>query len=233
MIIGGFQKNSMIDYPGKISSVIFTSGCNFHCPYCHNPSLVKNFEIKNQIDKKVIIKFLKKRKLIIDGVVISGGEPTLQKELPDFCKEIKDIGYSVKIDTNGSKPEIIKYLIENKLIDYIAMDVKTVPELYNKYITRSFNPDNIIKSIKTIMNSSINYEFRTTCARPVVDEEILMEIVKLIKGAKLYTLQKFTMDHTILYPDLFANIKDNYSEFEIRHFQSKMAMYVEKCIVHV
>ena len=130
MVIGGIQKISLIDYPGKLSCVLFLSGCNFKCPYCHNPQLVKSDSAYSDcLDEKAVYEFLESRKGLIDGVVISGGEPTLQKNLPLLCNEIKEMGYLVKLDTNGSRPKAIKLLIDEGLVDYVAMDIKSDPLL--------------------------------------------------------------------------------------------------------
>ena len=134
MRIGGLQKNSLIDYPGKVSCVLFLSGCNFDCPYCHNPDLVRgSLSCHPFLDEKAVYEFLKRRKRFLDGVVISGGEPTLNKNLFRLCEKIKQIGYPLKLDTNGSQPQVIKRLINEGLVDYIAMDIKTDPLHYSPY----------------------------------------------------------------------------------------------------
>jgi len=150
MIIGGIQKTSLIDYPSKISCVIFVSGCNFDCPYCHNPDLVKRSSSNLLIDVYEVLEFLKKRRPLLDGIVITGGEPTLQGDLFGFCEQIKTLGYPVKLDTNGSRPGVIKQLIEKKLIDYIAMDIKTAPDRYSPDITKTYNSDDLCGSIQFI-----------------------------------------------------------------------------------
>jgi pyruvate formate lyase activating enzyme len=167
MIIGGFQKNSMIDFPGKISSVVFTGGCNFKCPYCHNPSLVDgSFET---IPESSVFEYLKKRKGLIEGVVVTGGEPTLHKDLPFFCSRIKDLGFSVKLDTNGSKPDIIKKIVSTRSVDYIAMDVKAPLHNYYPDICKDKDvAEKIQSSIDVVIDSGIDYEFRVTCAKPFV-----------------------------------------------------------------
>ena len=229
MIIGGWQKNSFIDYPGKISCVLFTSGCNFECPYCHNPDLVKS-KPKNVLYLKCVYDFLEARKGLLDGVVISGGEPTLHEELFLLCKRIHQMGYPVKLDTNGSRPNVIKKLIDEDMIDYIAMDIKTDPYEYSPLIQKECNPDHILSSIKIIMESSLTYEFRTTCVKPLVNTDIIEKISLCIKGATLYVLQQFQKNH-VLNPEFFSEKERQYSHDELLNFKSKAQLWVKKCIV--
>ena len=155
MNFGGLQKNSLIDYPGKVSCVIFMTGCNFNCPFCHNPSLVKgDMECPASLKGAGLYEFLESRKSFLDSVVISGGEPTLQKNLVKLCETIKKLGYSIKLDTNGSRPEELKRLIKEGLIDYIAMDIKTDPSNYKQLVWNGCNPEDILSSIVTIMESA-------------------------------------------------------------------------------
>ena len=174
MFLGGLQKNSLIDYPGKVSCVLFTSGCNFRCPYCHNPSLVVSVEKgkKEHIEEKAAMDFLHRRRGLLDGVVISGGEPTLHGDLFGLCRKIKQMGYPIKLDTNGSRPEMLTALIGEDLVDYIAMDIKTLPEYYGRYIKKGFDPQPLLSSIRLIMKSEKPYEFRTTCVNPIIDAHI-------------------------------------------------------------
>lgn len=189
MKIAGIQKLSLVDFDGHISSTIFTSGCNFACAFCHNSSLIPNNSDLLKIDD--IFDFLQKRKNMLDSVCITGGEPTLHNDLPDFISKIKNMGYLVKLDTNGTNPQMIEYLVENKLIDYIAMDIKNTPEKYTPIIQLKTNEDNIKKSIKYIMNCGIDYEFRTTLINEYHTINDIVEIGKLIKNANKYFLQKF------------------------------------------
>lgn len=188
--IGGFQKSSLIDYPEKISAVIFTQGCNFRCPYCHNPELISS---RSETVPKVpdLLEFLKTRKGKLDGVVITGGEPTIHKDLPDFIKQIKDMGYCVKLDTNGTNPQMLENLIENNLIDYVAMDIKAPIEKYERVVCSKVNTDNILKSIQILKKSEIDYEFRTTVVKSQLLPEDFEKIGEMISGAKKYYLQKF------------------------------------------
>lgn len=193
MLFGGFLKNSFIDYPGKISSVVFTYGCNLKCPYCHNPDLIK-FKPGNsvEISEYSVLSFLEQRKGLIDGVVITGGEPTLQSELAYFAKKVKLLGYSVKMDTNGTRPDILANLIEAGLVDYVAMDIKTLPKSYVPLLSAHDYSEEILKSISVLKKGRIPYEFRTTCAKPFISEEIAKEIACLVKGAPVYAVQKLS-----------------------------------------
>ena len=229
MIIGGLQKTSLIDFPGKVSCVCFVAGCNFRCPYCHNPDLVLH-PAHAVLDENRFFDFLTQRRGFLDGVVISGGEPTLQKDLSAFVGRIKQAGYAVKVDTNGSRPEVIQDLIEKRLVDYIAMDVKTDPFLYPSFMTREIDPDLILSSIKLIMASGIPYEFRTTCVRPIVDARSVETIARLIQGCFLYILQNFSQAR-VLQPEFFENRKAGFDAEEMMQLKSMAEPWVEKCIV--
>ena len=211
MKIVGIQKLSMVDFDGYISATIFTSGCNFACPFCHNSSLIGS---ENElISEEDILDFLYKRKNMLDAVCISGGEPTLQKDLPEFISEIKRMGYKVKLDTNGTNQEMIKYLYENNLIDYIAMDIKNHLDGY-KDITQVPLSENISKSINYIMKCGIDYEFRTTLVDVFHKKEDIIKIGKLIKSAKKYFLQKFVDNENCLSRNLTSVDKATAIEFQ-------------------
>ena len=229
MIIGGIQKSSLIDFPSKISCVIFTAGCNFDCPYCHNPELVN--PPFTTINPEEIFAFLNTRKSLLDGVVLTGGEPTLQKNLTDFCEQIKSLGFPIKMDTNGSRPDVIQSLIKSKLVDFIAMDIKTLPEKYSPYIAKNITPDVILKSIHTIKNSGIPHEFRTTCVKPFVDADIISEISNIIDGADLLVLQKANISNSILHPKFFQNFNWKFDPEEIASFQKIASPFVKKLII--
>ncbi len=229
MIFGGLQKNSLIDYPGKISCVLFLSGCNFDCPYCHNPDLAR--DCPHFLKENNVYDFLEKRRGFLDGVVISGGEPTLQKDLVLLCKKVKKMGYPVKMDTNGSHPTVIKDLIDKGLVDYLAMDIKTDPFCYSPLIKKDCDPRLLISSISIIMESGLPYEFRTTCVKPLVDEGAVESICHLINGAKLYVLQKFH-NADVLHPEFFQeNNEFKYDSKELMHLKSVAEPWVQKCIV--
>lgn len=231
MVIGGLQKNSFIDYPGKISCVVFVSGCNFHCPYCHNPRLAKNNPAQSfSLNGEEVFEFLEMRKPFLDGVVISGGEPTLHKDLVYLCERIKKMEYPVKLDTNGSRPQALKELIKEKLVDYIAMDIKTDPQHYSLYIKRDCDPNSIISCIQIIMESDINYEFRTTCVKPIVNADAIENIARIIQGCKLYALQRFNHAE-VLDPQFFEDVDAAFDEDEFMSLRSLAAPWVEKCII--
>lgn len=210
MIICGLQKLTLLDYPGKMSCIIFTKGCDFRCPFCHNASLVVNTQVNDDrsydiepISEAEIFSFLKKRKGILEGVVITGGEPTLQKDLISFISAIKELGYNVKLDTNGNHPQVIKDLLQLNLIDYIAMDIKNCKEKYSRTIGLSkFDITNIIHSVDIIKNSDIDYEFRTTVVEAFHKEEDFESIGKWIAGAKAYYLQNFVDSGDLIVPGL-------------------------------
>ena len=228
MVFGGLQKNSLIDYPGKVSCVLFVSGCNFHCPYCHNPQLVKGG--MDRFNEDTVFSYLKKRKGLLDGVVISGGEPTIHKGLPALCNKIKQLGYPVKLDTNGTRPLVISRLIDEGLVDYIAMDIKADPLAYPPSITRDYDPYHILSSIRIIRESGLPYEFRTTCVKPIVSLQAIKEIAGVINGAMLYVLQRFR-NTGVLDPDFFSRHDAVYDEEELLYLKSIVETRVKKCMV--
>ena len=231
MIFGGMQKNSFIDYPGRISCVLFVSGCNFDCPYCHNPGLVEGGPMASpSIDGETVFEFLERRRKFLDGVVITGGEPTLQKDIICLCEKIKGMGYPVKLDTNGSRPKTVKELVDEGLVDYIAMDIKTDPLHYPPSIQKNFDPDSILSSIQIIMNSGLPYEFRTTCVKPILDADDVENIAKTIEGSMLYALQRFN-NSNVLHPEFFQERNATYDDDELMTLKSIAEPWVEKCIV--
>ena len=190
MRIGGFQKFSLIDYPGKICAIIFTQGCNFRCPYCHNPELVIPEKFEKPIPEKDVFSFLKTRIGKLDAVEITGGEPTLQPDLIDVIKKIKKMGFLVKLDSNGSNPKILKKILDSGLVDYVAMDVKTSLPKYKK-VGAGDKINQIQESIEIIKNKAKDYEFRTTVVPKIVDKNDIKEITKNLKGVKRFILQQF------------------------------------------
>jgi pyruvate formate lyase activating enzyme len=189
MKIGGLQRVSLIDYPGKISAIIFTQGCNFRCTYCHNRQLVDPERYGPIIPVKEVLSFLDKRKGKLEAVTVTGGEPTLQPDLEKLLEEIKKRGFLAKLDTNGSKPDILEKLIHRGLVDYLAMDIKGPLEKYQQIASVAVDTSKIKRSIKIIMASGIKYEFRTTVARLHLGLQDLVSVAKLIKQARLYVLQ--------------------------------------------
>ena len=191
MIIKGFQKITLLDFPGKVACTVFTGGCNFRCPFCHNASLVININDTESISEEEILSYLNKRKGILDGVCITGGEPLLQKDIVDFIRKIKEIGLLVKIDTNGSYPNMLRQVIDSSCVDYIAMDIKNSFEKYPETIGLDKMPEEIKESIKIIMSSDVDYEFRTTVVKELHTAEDIESISREISGAKRYFLQGF------------------------------------------
>jgi len=191
MLIGGLQKTSLLDYPDKVSAIIFTIGCNFRCGFCYNSHLVTAVKRAKIITEDEVFKFLKARKKILDAVVLTGGEPTRQKDLPDFIDKVKELGYLVKLDTNGTNPKMLKKLIKNKLVDYLAMDIKGPLPKYAKIANVSVSLLNIKKSIRLIMDSGLPYEFRSTILPALHNRQDLIAMAELISGARKYFLQKF------------------------------------------
>ncbi len=191
MKIGYLQKTSLIDYPGKICAVIFTQGCNFRCPYCHNPELVDTLSFTDSFSEEEILSWLPRRKGLLDGVVITGGEPTLQPDLIPFMQKIKDLGFLVKLDTNGSCPDVLAHAAREGLVDYIAMDIKAPFAKYHKAAGRQIDTRAVGMSIGTVTGSHVAYEFRTTLVSGLLCVDDIIEIGHMIKGASRYALQRF------------------------------------------
>ena len=201
MFFAGFQKLTLLDYPGKVACILFTNGCNFRCPFCHNASLVRAQDGADISDDEVL-EFLKKRQGILEGVCISGGEPLIHNELKDFIREVKKLGYPVKLDTNGSFPQKLRELIGEGLVDYVAMDIKNSFEKYNETTGISADIDSIKESIEILMNGNIDYEFRTTLVSGFHTTQDMQRIGEMIKGTKKYYLQNFVDSGDILCPGL-------------------------------
>ena len=191
MKICGLNKTTLLDYPGRVACTLFTFGCNFRCPFCHNALLVTEADGQNVYDGKEITDFLKKRVGLLDGVCITGGEPLLQKELPEFMSEVKELGFFIKLDTNGSYPEKLKGIVHSGLVDYIAMDIKNSPNKYSITAGTEIDVSMIKESVDFIMSCGVDYEFRTTVVSPYHEPEDFEEIGRFIEGAKNYYLQQF------------------------------------------
>ncbi|EKD46234.1 MAG: Pyruvate-formate lyase-activating enzyme [uncultured bacterium] len=226
MQIGSLQKFSLVDYPGKPSAIIFTLGCNFRCPYCHNPELVLPEKYLPTIPLTRVLSFLKSRIGKLEAVVITGGEPVLQSDLIDVMKKIKHLGFLVKLDTNGSRPEILEKVIKLKLADYLAMDIKGPLPKYLQITGFSISPEVLRQSIKLIIQSGIDHEFRTTIVKSLTSETDLQAIGREIKGAKKYYLQKFVATKTNN-PDFLK--AETYSDEELKKFAEKLKTMVDFC----
>lgn len=192
MDFAGLQKISLVDYEGKVACTLFTAGCNFRCPFCHNSDLVIYAKNVNYIPFNDILDYLNKRKGMLDAVVISGGEPTLMPDLKEKLHEIKKLGYKIKLDTNGRDPDLIKELVDLNLIDYVAMDIKNSISGYSKTIgLENYDTSKILESINYLLSGAVDYEFRTTLVREFHRDEDIKNIAKMIQGAKRYYLQEF------------------------------------------
>lgn len=212
----GFEKLSLVDYKDKLSCTLFMEGCNFRCPFCHNSELVLSLNKCNKIPFEEILKYLKKRKGLLDAVCISGGEPTLMPDLKEKIKIIKNLGYLVKLDTNGTNPKILKELIDENLIDYCAMDIKNSKAKYDVTIGTKYNNfKNIEESIKILMNNKIPYEFRTTLVDEFHDKESIKELGSLIKGANILYLQHFVASSNCIKQGLHEVNKKKAEEYKI------------------
>ncbi len=202
MKIGAYQKLTLIDYPGKLAATVFTVGCNFRCPFCHNPELVSSIEYQvSSMAEEDFFNFLEKRKGKLEGVCVTGGEPTIQPDIINFIERIKKLGYSVKLDTNGARPDVLKKIIDKKIVDFISMDIKSSRENYDRLAGVKVDMDRIDLSVNLIRNSRIDYEFRTTVVPGMHTEEDFKKIADWLKGAKKYCLQEYR-DIKILNPKL-------------------------------
>ncbi|MFA5249042.1 MAG: anaerobic ribonucleoside-triphosphate reductase activating protein [Candidatus Paceibacterota bacterium] len=230
MQIGGIQKLTLIDFPGKVACTVFLAGCNFFCPWCYSRELVLPKEMKKlpQVNEKEFFNFLKERKGLLDGVVVCGGEPTLNKELPELCQKVKQMGYAVKLDTNGSNPMMLSVLIEEKLVDYVAMDVKLPLGRYLEVCRTQDGVFDIQQSINIIKQNKIDYEFRTTVVSNIHTEEDIFSIARWISPAKKYFLQNFRPEKTI--DPEFEKVVP-YSEEFLAEIQKKLEPMFEVCQV--
>ena len=226
MKIGGLQKCSLIDYPGKMCAIVFTIGCNFRCPYCHNPELVD--ETATEMTEGEIFAFLERRKNLLDAVTITGGEPTVHEDLIPFIEKIRTRGFLIKLDSNGTNPHVLKEVLTRGLVDYIAMDIKSPLAKYSETVTRPVDVEKIRESIALIMNSGIAYEFRTTVVKSLLSPEDIRAIGEEIRGAKQYFLQKFVPTKT-LNPAFIR--KTTYTDAEFEEMRTILSSYVGMCAV--
>ncbi len=220
MLIKGLQKTTLLDFPEKLACTVFTGGCNFRCPFCHNASLVTHID-HDSLDENEVLAYIEQRKKVLDGVCITGGEPMLQPDLKVFCEKIKGMGLLVKIDTNGSYPEKLKTLMDAGLVDYIAMDIKNSPEDYARTCGIAEAPLAVEQSIRLIMGSSVPYEFRTTVVREFHTPESIEALARHIMGAKKYFLQCFTDSG-----DLIQNGLTPYSPQEMQELLTIAQRYI-------
>lgn len=197
MQVKGWVKTSLIDYPGKIATVLFTGGCNFRCPYCQNSDLVLHPETFPEVDLAEVFQLLTRRRGLVDGVVITGGEPTLHNGIEDLLRKVKELGLAAKLDTNGYRPEVLKDLWERELLDYVAMDIKTSLAKYHLAAGVPVDVERIEESVRLILSLGIEHEFRTTVVPDIVTPKDIEEIATLIAGANRYVLQQFRPQQTL------------------------------------
>jgi len=222
MILGGLQKLTLIDYPGHIAATVFTVGCNFRCPFCHNPELVSgNLYPVSGIFENDFFEFLETRQGKLEGVCITGGEPTIQPDIVEFIRKIKELGYKVKLDSNGTRPDVLRRLFSekpassaDKLLDYVAMDIKSHPDDYNKTTNSQVDIERIKLSVDLIKNSGIDYEFRTTAVPGLHKESDFVKIGEWLTGSKKYVLQAFEDKGKILDPLLKKKTKGKSLDLE-------------------
>lgn len=230
MKIGGLQPVTLLDYPHKVAAIIFTSGCNMRCHFCYNPNLVLPELIGEQtfLPEEDVLNFLSRRKKYLDAVCITGGEPALHPDLEQMCQKIKDLGYLIKLDTNGLLPEAVENLIKKKLIDYIAMDIKGPIDTYENFCGVPANKDNIRQSITMIMASGVDHEFRSTLVKGLHKSSDVESMARLISGAKRYFLQNFNPQEKLVGQGVEM---DSFSHQEMAEFCELAGKYVELCNV--
>lgn len=228
MTIGGIQKFSTVDYPGYVVASIFTVGCNMRCGYCHNPELVLPEQYADIMVEEAIFKFLESRRGKLDGVAISGGEPTMQADLPDFIRRCKAMGFRVKLDTNGTNPTMLRELLDEQLVDFIAMDIKGPLEKYSQIAARPVDLDAIRESIRLI--KTIPHEFRTTIVAGQLTPDDFRQIGALVDGADRYALQYFIPSGNLVSPQ-FMN-KTAWNEMDMEQARQIMLTHVAECVVH-
>lgn len=225
MVIKGFQKLTLLDYPGKMACTVFTSGCNMRCPFCHNSRLVVDPSSEDEFTVDEILSYLKKRQGILDGVALTGGEPLLHKDIDMFMEQVRTLGFSVKLDTNGTFPDRLKDLVGRGLIDYVAMDIKNTPELYPETVgVGGFDITNIKESISFLLEGNVDYEFRTTVVRELHSVFSMEGIGKMIEGAKRHYIQAFVDSGELIGFDLNPVPKD-----EMIEMQKIMSKHVGLC----
>lgn len=224
-MIGGIVKFSLIDYPERLACVVFLSGCNFKCPYCHNRSLV--LDKTDDLSFKDLTQFLEKRKHQLEGIVITGGEPTINPNLMKIATLAKSLGYLIKLDTNGTRPDVLKEMIDKSLVDYIAMDIKTTINLYEELTHRSVDHRSILASIQLLLHSTIDYEFRTTVVSNFHQEIDFNEIGKMLNGAEKYVLQNYRYSKTQIKEEHFIP----FTKHELEKVKAIMQNYVKEIAI--
>lgn len=226
MKILGLAKLTLLDYPSKIAATIFTGGCNMRCPFCHNPRLV--FMEEEEISQEYVLDFLKSRIGILEGVCITGGEPLINNDIIPFIQKIKGLGYKVKLDTNGSFPDKLQQIIDEGLVDYVAMDIKNCPEKYPETVGRpGFDVAPILKSVQILMQGRIPYEFRTTTLKDFHTEEDFLKIGKWLEGADKYFIQPFKDSGDII----SISTLEGYETSTLEHFQQILTPFFKQIAI--
>ncbi len=224
MKLAGVQKLTLLDFPSVVACTVFTLGCNFKCPFCHNAHLVDG-ECTDRIDEENVLAFLRQRQGILEGVVITGGEPLLHRDIGDFLSKVKELGYLIKIDTNGTNPRLLRELVEKKLVDYVAMDIKNSPEEYTRATGDiSIDIEAINESKDFLLSGAVDYEFRTTVVKGIHTEESILSLAKWISSADKYYLQQFKNSGELLSPDGLSE----FSSDEMKKFQTIVSPFVRK-----
>lgn len=221
MKIFGFQKMTLLDFPGRVACTVFTGGCNFRCPFCHNASLVTHID-GEEITTEEILSYLNKRKGLLDGVCVTGGEPLLQTDLADFLRAVKEMGYAVKLDTNGAYPEKLKALLEENLIDYVAMDIKNSKEKYALTCGVAVDMQKIEQSVELLKEGRVEYEFRTTLVKELHETQDIMSMAKWLSGTRYWYLQSFVDSGDLIGKNLSAH-----SEAWVKNAQSLAGQVIE------
>jgi pyruvate formate lyase activating enzyme len=225
MLIGGLQKTSLLDYPGQVSAIIWTSGCNFSCPFCYNKDLISSKKTKHS--EKEILDFLEKRKGLLDALAITGGEPFMQKDIEEFLTKVKKLGYLIKVDTNGMFPSELEDALDAKLIDYVAMDVKAPKKKYNMLAGKKVDIKKIQKSIDILRQKAPDYEFRTTVIPGLLEKKDIIEIAKWLDGSKNYFLQQFK--HNVAIVDEALKQEKSYSKEDLIEILENIKPYFVNC----
>ncbi len=228
MVIGGWQKFSLNEYPGQTCAILFTQGCNFRCPYCHNPELVLADQYQQPVPLSTIWQFLQNRQDKLDAVSITGGEPTLHSDLISFIKKIKNLGFLIKLDSNGTNPAMLKQLVKDDCVDYFAMDIKAPLPKYQQIVQQPVCTTDIQTSIDLIIDSGKDHEFRTTIVKSLLDKQDLLEIGQTLQDAQRYFLQQFRPGKLI---DNNLKTAQSYSKSELNKLAQQLTTYVGHCQV--
>lgn len=229
MRLAALHKTTLIDFPGHVSAMVFTQGCNFTCPYCHNPQTQVTSQDET-LHTKDVLEFLASRRACTQGLVISGGEPCLHKELPDFCRQVKALGFAIKLDTNGSRPAMLQQLLEEQLVDYVAMDIKASPWDYPKDIAPSPLGLNLLQSLALLEESQINHEYRITCVSPFISKDNILSILENLKKHVPVFLQQAKTE-TVLCPDFFVQQGHALGQEDINHIHQMARKAKYNCLL--